>query len=202
MVREYLICEAMHAIGIATTRALAVVATGERVPREPMATRRGPYPRRRVAPARRQLHSTPGTSRTGQRCAPGRLRDRPPPPRGGARPKALPRAAAGGHRCAGATGRAVDGGRVRARGHEHRQRHDLRGDHRLRPVRLHRRLRPQRGLLLHRLDRPLRVQQPAAGDAVEPDSPRRGPDAVDRRGEEAAVEAAKADLELFARPSS
>jgi uncharacterized protein YdiU (UPF0061 family) len=34
MLREYLISEAMHALGIPTTRALAVVATGERVVRE------------------------------------------------------------------------------------------------------------------------------------------------------------------------
>ena len=34
MLREYLISEAMHALGIPTTRSLAVVATGELVPRE------------------------------------------------------------------------------------------------------------------------------------------------------------------------
>src|SRR3712207_1132366 len=34
MLREYLIGEAMHALGIPTTRALAVVATGEEVVRE------------------------------------------------------------------------------------------------------------------------------------------------------------------------
>jgi uncharacterized protein YdiU (UPF0061 family) len=34
MLREYLIAEAMHALGIPTTRALAVVATGERIMRE------------------------------------------------------------------------------------------------------------------------------------------------------------------------
>src|SRR3954452_25590010 len=34
MLREYVISEAMHALGIPTSRALAVVATGERVMRE------------------------------------------------------------------------------------------------------------------------------------------------------------------------
>jgi uncharacterized protein YdiU (UPF0061 family) len=34
MVREYVIGEAMHALGIPTSRALAVVATGDRVIRE------------------------------------------------------------------------------------------------------------------------------------------------------------------------
>jgi uncharacterized protein YdiU (UPF0061 family) len=36
MLREYVISEAMHALGIPTTRALAVVATGDRVVRETM----------------------------------------------------------------------------------------------------------------------------------------------------------------------
>ncbi|MEP6300078.1 MAG: protein adenylyltransferase SelO [Ilumatobacter sp.] len=36
MLREYLMCEAMHALGIPTTRALAVVATGESVRRDTM----------------------------------------------------------------------------------------------------------------------------------------------------------------------
>ncbi len=34
MLREYLISEAMHALGIPTTRALAAVATGETIRRE------------------------------------------------------------------------------------------------------------------------------------------------------------------------
>jgi len=36
MLREYLMCEAMHALGIPTTRGLAVVATGDEVRRETM----------------------------------------------------------------------------------------------------------------------------------------------------------------------
>ena len=36
MLREYLVGEAMHALGIPTTRALAVVATGEQIARETM----------------------------------------------------------------------------------------------------------------------------------------------------------------------
>ena len=36
MLREYVIGEAMHALGIPTTRALAVVATGEQIARETM----------------------------------------------------------------------------------------------------------------------------------------------------------------------
>ena len=59
MLREYVIGEAMHALGIPTTRALAVVATGEQVARDTDAARRGarpgrgePSPRRHV-PVRR-----------------------------------------------------------------------------------------------------------------------------------------------------
>ena len=36
MLREYLMCEAMHSLGVPTTRALAVVTTGEQVARETM----------------------------------------------------------------------------------------------------------------------------------------------------------------------
>src|SRR6476661_8961173 len=39
MLREFLIGEAMHALGVPTTRALSVVATGEQVPREQLLPR-------------------------------------------------------------------------------------------------------------------------------------------------------------------
>jgi hypothetical protein len=60
MLREVLIGEAMHALGIPTTRALAVIATGEAVYREetlpganPDARRRQPHPRRHLRVFRR-----------------------------------------------------------------------------------------------------------------------------------------------------
>ena len=58
MLREYVIGEAMHALGIPTTRALAVVATGEHVVRETVLpgavldARRGEPPPRRHVPVR------------------------------------------------------------------------------------------------------------------------------------------------------
>ena len=82
MLREVLIGEAMHALGIPTTRALAVVATGQPVFRETRAAGRGadpgrgqPHPRRHLpvlrrprrrragAPARR-VHASPATTPT------------------------------------------------------------------------------------------------------------------------------------------
>ncbi len=82
MLREYLIGEAMHALGIPTTRALAVVATGEQVARE--TTLPGAVLVRVAASHLRvgtfQYAAAPG--RPGPRAAPRRPRHRPPPPRG------------------------------------------------------------------------------------------------------------------------
>jgi serine/tyrosine/threonine adenylyltransferase len=55
MLREVLIGEAMHALGIPTTRALAVVATGEPVLARTAAARRGADARGGQPPARRHL---------------------------------------------------------------------------------------------------------------------------------------------------
>ena len=83
VLREYVVSEAMAALGIPTTRALAAVTTGETVVRETLAARRGadprrvePHPGRHVpvlrrarrrrggAPARRPRHR-PALSRSG-----------------------------------------------------------------------------------------------------------------------------------------
>ena len=80
MLREYVIGEAMHALGIPTTRALAVVATGEDVVRETLLP--GAVLARVAA-----SHMRVGTfqyaaahRRPDARAAARRLRDRPPPP--------------------------------------------------------------------------------------------------------------------------
>ena len=57
--------------------------------------------------------------------------------------------------------RPVDARRVHPRRDEHRQHDDLRRDHRLRPVRVHGRLRPGHRLQLDRPRRPLRLREPA-----------------------------------------
>jgi uncharacterized protein YdiU (UPF0061 family) len=58
MLREVLIGEAMHALGIPTTRALAVIATGEAVYREDDPARRTADARRRPATCASALSST------------------------------------------------------------------------------------------------------------------------------------------------
>jgi hypothetical protein len=69
MLREYLIGEAMHALGIPTTRALAVVATGETVLARDAAARRGADPRRRQPHPRRHLPVLRRARRGRPRCA-------------------------------------------------------------------------------------------------------------------------------------
>ena len=82
MLREYLIGEAMHGLGIPTTRALSVVATGERVRRETAAAGRGALPGRREPPAGGHLPVRRRDRRPGRAARARRPRHRPPPPRG------------------------------------------------------------------------------------------------------------------------
>ena len=83
MLREYVIGEAMHALGIPTSRALAVVATGEDILREtvlPGAVLA------RVAASHIRVGTFQYAAMTGDpdaRAAARRPRDRPPPPAGG-----------------------------------------------------------------------------------------------------------------------
>ena len=150
MLREVLIGEAMHALGIPTTRALAVVATGEPVRARDGAAGRGadarrgqPHPRRHVPVLRRARRRRAG--------APARrVHDRPPRPRSRRHARPLPRAARARRRAPGRADRAVDERRLHPRRDEHRQHDDLGRDHRLRPVRLHRGLRPGGGVQLDR----------------------------------------------------
>ena len=163
MLREYVIGEAMHGLGIPTTRALAVVATGERVIREralPGAVLT------RVAASHLRVGTFQYAAASGDRDLLRALADyaiaRHYPEAAGAPNRYLDlyrRVVRG----AGAAGGPVDAGRVRPRGDEHRQHDDFRRDHRLRPVRVHGRLRPGHGVQLHRRARPLRLRQPAAG---------------------------------------
>ena len=165
----------MHALGIPTTRSLAVVATGRPVRRETLLPgavlarvasshlRVGQLPVRPRPPATSTCCAASPTTRS-----PGTTR-RPPTP------SALPRAVRGGGRRPGVAGGAVDARRLRPRRHEHRQHDDLRRDHRLRPVRLHGGLRPGHGL---QLDRRRAAATPTATSrsspsGTSPGSPRR-----------------------------
>ena len=69
MLREYVIGEAMHALGIPTTRALAVVATGERRRPRDDAARGGARPRRREPPPRRHVPVRGRATTTRRSCS-------------------------------------------------------------------------------------------------------------------------------------
>ena len=175
MLREYVMGEAMHALGIPTTRALAVVATGEQIARDTMLpgavlTRvAGEPPARRHVPVRRPARRPDAAG------PPRRPRHRPPPPgRCGCRTP-LPGVLRGRRRRPGLVDRAVDARRVHPRRDEHRQHDDLRRDHRLRPVRVHGRLRPGHGVQLHRPRRSLRATgtSPRSPSGTWPGWPRR-----------------------------
>ena len=62
MLREYIVSEAMHALGIPTTRSLAVVATGRPVHRETMLPGRRARPGRRAATCASAASSTPAAT--------------------------------------------------------------------------------------------------------------------------------------------
>ena len=140
MLREYVISEAMAALGIPTTRSLAVVTTGEPVYRA--SALQGAILTRVAAShirvgtfeylAARQDEAEPAGA--------GRLRDRPPLPGTGRRPAKVPGVLPRGHGPPGLAHRPVATRRVHPRGDEHRQHGDLRGDDRLRPVCVHERL--------------------------------------------------------------
>ena len=175
MLREYLIAEAMQALGIPTTRALAVVATGGKVARE--TTEPGAVLVRVAASHLRvgtfEYAAKPGRPRP--RPAPGRPCHRPPPARGRRCAEPLPGVLRGRRRAAGRVDRPVDARGLHPRRDEHRQHDDLRGDDRLRPVCVHGRLRPGDGVQLHRPRRPLRLREPARDRPVEPGPLRRDP---------------------------
>ena len=80
MLREYLIGEAMHGLGIPTTRALSVVATGEQVQRERAAAGCGALPGRREPPAGGHLPVRRRDRRARRAARARRLRHRPPLP--------------------------------------------------------------------------------------------------------------------------
>ena len=122
-----------------------------------------PHPRRHVPVFRR-------ARRYRGRAAAGRSRHRQALSAGRQCRAPLSRAAGRRDRAPGRTGRALAAGRLHPRRDEHRQHLDLRRDHRLRPLRLHGPLRSGDGVLLDRRARPLRLRQPAADRAVEPDA--------------------------------
>ena len=96
MLREYLIGEAMHGLGIPTTRALAVVATGEQVVRE---TALPGAVLTRVAASHLRVGTFQYAATSGgrdQAARAGRLRHRPPLPGGRQAPRTVTSSCCGG----------------------------------------------------------------------------------------------------------
>ena len=168
MLREYIISEAMHALGIPTTRSLAVVTTGEPVYRE---TRLDGAVLTRVAASHIRVGTMQWAAAHQDRDALRALADytlaRHYPELVGA-PEPLPRAVRRDRRTAGAPDRPLAARRLHPRRDEHRQHGAVGRDDRLRPVRVHGRLRSRDRVQLDRSRRPLRLRQPAADRAVEP----------------------------------
>ena len=150
MLREVLIGEAMHALGIPTTRALAVVATGEPVFREDVLP--GAVLTRVAASHIRvgtfQFFAARGEVERVRQLAEYTIARHDPALVGVAAP--LPRAARERRRAPGRADRAMDERRLHPRRDEHRQHDALGRDDRLRPLRLPRGLRPGRGVQLDR----------------------------------------------------
>ena len=158
MLREYIISEAMHALGIPTTRSLAVVTTGEPVYRETVL--QGAVLTRVAA-----SHIRVGTM---QWAAAHERRERHAGACGLHTRAALP----GARRFAGAVSRAVRrdprtaglpdcplaARRLHPRRDEHRQHGPVRRNDRLRPVRVHGRVRSRHGVQLHRRRRAIRLR--------------------------------------------
>ena len=142
VLREYLVSEAMAALGIPTTRALAAVTTGEPVLRETDAARRRADPRRVQPHPRRHLPVLRRPRRRRGAAAARRPRHRAPLPRGAhGAGSPIARSSSGSIAAPGRARRAVAAGRLHPRRDEHRQHLDRRRDDRLRPLRLHGRLR-------------------------------------------------------------
>ena len=173
MLREVLIGEAMYALGIPTTRALAVAATGEQVYREHVLP--GAVLTRVAA-----SHIRVGTFRVlcrarrrGKRAQTGRVHDRATRSRTRVLAATLPRAAAERGRASGCSDRAVDERGFHPWRDEHRQHDDIGRDDRLRAVRLYGGLRSRHGVQLHRPPRTIRLRQPAQHCVLEPCTPGR-----------------------------
>ena len=195
MLREYVISEAMHALGIPTTRALAVVATGEPVAPRDAAARRRAGPGREQPPAGRHLPVRRRHRRPSDRAAPARRpRDRPAPPERRRAPStrylALFDAVVAAQ--ASLVARWMLVGFVH--GVMNTDNMTISGETiDYGPCAFMEAFDPRHGLQLDRPGRPLRLRQPARDRAVEPGPLRRGAAPAARtRTIDAAIEAATA----------
>ena len=163
VLREYLVSEAMHALGLPTTRALAAVTTGEQVVPRVGYCRVGSscrgWPASHVRVGTFEYFAARGHTEAVRRLAdyviarhyPGR----PPPP--------IPIApSSNGSPRARQPGRAAAADGIHSRRDEHRQHHGRGRDHRLRALRLHGPLRSGHGVQFHRPSRPPSLCKSAA----------------------------------------
>ena len=174
MLREYVISEAMHALGVPTTRSLAVRPPDVRC----SARRRCPAPCSPASPPAIcgwELPICLGHRRSRLAAPVGRSRDHPPLPRCRDDRSPLSGAVRVGRRRSGDPDSPVDADRLHPRRDEHRQHDDFRRDHRLRAVCLHGGIRPRHGVQFDRPLGPLRLRQPARRRGVEPRPVRRSP---------------------------
>jgi len=152
MLREYVIGEAMNSLGIRTTRALAVVATGEQIAGR-HAARCGTHSSRREPSAASGRSSTqqPTVIRRSCGASPTTPSSVTIPTQSSGEPVHC--VLRGRRRCPGIAGGSLDARRVHPRCHEHRQHDDLRRDHRLRALRVHGCLRPRHRVQFDRSQR-------------------------------------------------
>ena len=169
MLREYIISEAMHALGIPTTRSLAVAKTGEPVYREEVLD--GAV-LTRVAASHIRVGTMQWAAAHDDQDAVRALADYTrarhypeladsPEPSSIALFDAILERQAQPHRPLAA-------GRLRPWRDEHGQHGALRRNDRLRPVRVHGPVRSRHRVQFHRPRRAIRVRPPAGGCAVEP----------------------------------
>ena len=170
VLREYLISEAMAALGVPTTRTLAAVTTGSWSRRETRAARaaRRPASPRAISGSGHFRTLPPGGTRRACGCwlitrSRGTIRR----PRGALNPYGA--FLGGGDRAASRSGGEVVADRVHPWGDEHRQLLDRWRNDRLWSMRVHGCLRSRCGVQLDRPPGPLRLCQSTTHRAVEPD---------------------------------
>ena len=174
VLREYIVSEAMAALGVPTTRALAAVTTGERVLRETVLP--GAVLTRVAASHLRvgtfQYFAARGDTEGMRMLADYAIARHYPE---AAQAKQPYRALLDGVIARQAQpDRTMDAARLHPWRDEHRQHFHLRRDHRLRSMRLHGGIRSGQGVQLHRPSGTLCLWQSAPRRTLEPDASRRG----------------------------
>ena len=175
VIREYIVSEAMAALGVPTTRALGAVTTGESVLRQEGSLPGAVFTTGGIKPySGGHIPILRGPKRHRFRPDFSRLRHRAALPQlpGHGRPRGTLQSIFKMCRhCASGAHRPMDVIRVYPWGDEYRQYSHFRRNHRLRPVRLHRRLPSAVCLQLDRSTGTLLLGKPTQHGTLEPESP-------------------------------